>query len=157
MICRIARLGILIALAGSAAIAQDDKGLAKEKILEQLQGRWELKRVWEITSEAKVIERPVRDVERYLLIKKDLLISEGAQREGSAMRINLDPFRSPIWLDLVAVGAPEKFIVGIMKLEKEQLYLCLTIDPKSRPKGFDLQKEKAPARLLLLQRVKRSE
>jgi uncharacterized protein (TIGR03067 family) len=132
-----------------AAAAPGGGGEAGKKELEKLQGTWKVLKAVKAGD-----PEPADKVQKMsVVIAGDKMTLRGGKNKEE-FRIKVDPSKKPVAIDLQPPGQ-KKAALGIYKLEKGQLLLCVALDFKPpRPTEFT-STQKTGTVLLVLERERK--
>ncbi len=128
-------LGLLVLVRGIPVLA-DDK--AVEDALKTQRG------TWTVTSsiyEGQTFPDPLAlTIQR--IVEGDHVVWKRSGKSFAGTKIVLDPTREPKAIDVIPDGGPnrDKRVLGIYKVEKDKLTICMASPENPRPKEFKAEK-----------------
>jgi len=130
-------VGLLVLVLGSATRA-DEKD---EKALKELQGNYRI-----VGIEAKGLKVTEEDLKKKdsggkMVIKGDQLIAHDEDGKEDPATIKLDVSQKPPHITITPKDGKSEVMHGIYKFENGVLTICLTEDPKNRPKEFKVEEK----------------
>jgi len=128
-------LVLLVSWSLGAAVADEES--AREE-LERLQGTWRASTSVYDGQEAP--EKIVRSITR--TVEKDHVVWKRDGKSFAGTRIELDPSRDPRTIDVISDGGKDRGerVLGIYKLEKNRLTICMAAPCQPRPGKFKADK-----------------
>jgi uncharacterized protein (TIGR03067 family) len=128
-------LALLVPWSFSAALADDKAG--KEES-ERHQGTW--RATSSIYDGQEAPEEIVRSITR--TVEKDHVVWKREGKSFAGTRIELDPSRDPRTIDVIPDGGKDRGerVLGIYKLEKDRLTICMAAPGQPRPGAFKAEK-----------------
>ena len=114
----------------------DDKAVKKE--LKRHQGTWTA--TSSIYDGQEAPEALVRSITR--IVEKDHVVWKRDGKSFAGTKIELDPSRDPKTIDVIPDGGKDRGerVLGIYKLEDDQLTICMAAPGKPRPTEFKAEK-----------------
>lgn len=130
---RASRLILVLLLPWSQA---NDEAIREER--DRHQGTW--RATSSIYDGQEAPEQIVRSITR--TVEKDHVVWKRNGRSFAGTRIELDPSRDPKAIDVIPDGGKDRGerVLGIYKVEKDRLTICMAAPGKPRPKDFNAQK-----------------
>jgi uncharacterized protein (TIGR03067 family) len=137
-----------VALAFVSPAFAADKELPKD--LAALQGKWKV-----VKMTVGGMDLPADELTKKVMtldIKGDEATpSEGGVAKKKPGKVNVDGSKTPAE---ITINTPDMGkMVGIYKLEKDTLTMCISFDEKTRPTKFESTKD-APVAVMVLEKVK---
>jgi uncharacterized protein (TIGR03067 family) len=128
-------LVLLVTWSLGAAVADEES--AREE-LERHQGTWRASTSVYDGQEAP--EKIVRSITR--TVEKDHVVWRRDGKSFAGTRIELDPSRDPKAIDVIPDGGKDRGerVLGIYKLEKDRLTICMASPGQPRPREFKAEK-----------------
>lgn len=130
-------LGALCFLIPLGLCAFEDKPALKKE-LEAHQGVWQTTsyRIGENETPKEIVDSIVREV------KGDHVVWKRDGKSFAGTKMEIDPSKTPATIDLIPDGGPHKGekVLGIYKLEKDRLTLCVAPRGKPRPENWEAPK-----------------
>ncbi|MFO0965742.1 MAG: TIGR03067 domain-containing protein [Gemmataceae bacterium] len=134
----------LLLLLGARARAGDEK----TKALEALSGDWRIKEI-----QGGKFDKVEKGKEPSLTFSgKEVVVKIAGMEE--TLKVELDPSKKPAHMDFTPTSDSDRTVVGIYKLEKDKLTICVSAGAdKKRPDDFVLGGDSTRI-LVVLERVK---
>jgi uncharacterized protein (TIGR03067 family) len=131
--------------------AMSDKQVLQKQELANLQGKWQVI-AGETGDRRDVVPLPDDVVDRLQLVFTDNKVVLHGGVTAQAATFQLDPTRSPKWIDMIRVDSAEKghVVLGIYQLNGDNLQLFWTNPAKGRPTSFT---PKSGQMLFILKRI----
>jgi uncharacterized protein (TIGR03067 family) len=119
-----------------AAAMADDQVAKKE--LDRHQGTW--RATSSVYDGQEAPEAIVRSITR--VVEKDHVAWKRDGKSFAGTRIELDPSRDPKAIDVIPDGGKDRGerVLGIYKLEKDRLTICMAAPGRPRPTEFEAEK-----------------
>ena len=127
--------GLILVLLMPWSLA-DDKAVKEE--LDRHQGTW--RTTSSIYDGQEAPEQIVRSITR--IVEKDHVVWKRDGKSFAGTRIELDPSSDPRTIDVIPDGGKDRGerVLGIYKLEKDRLTICMAAPGRPRPGEFKADK-----------------
>jgi uncharacterized protein (TIGR03067 family) len=131
---RLATVVVLAVLTGGLSVrtqCQEPEDPSKAD-LKKLQGAW---KVVKVTRGGKEMKKDLDKVEA--TFEKDALTIGEEGRKGEKATVTLDGKKNPKQIDIAPGEKAERKVLGIYKIDKEEVTLCYSRPGSPRPTKFD--------------------
>jgi uncharacterized protein (TIGR03067 family) len=130
-------LVLVLLIPWPSSLAPVDDRTVKDE-LERHQGTW--RATSSIYDGQEAPAEIVRSITR--TVEKDHVVWNRDGKSFAGTRIELDPSRDPKAIDVIPDGGQNRgeHVLGIYKLEKDRLTICMAAPGKPRPKEFKAEK-----------------